>query len=330
MKNYLVPTFTLVMFWFLPATLYAPNDGPILPVEIQIKKLGTVAAPLDGLVVKVGDTLEFKLTDTLSESFPVPRENIKWYQKQMKWDGTYTGWQDIGAHARGVKFEHTCGGGGIFQVKAELTVGLQVIPVIFDRDKDELRTVNGPMGPGRKGQPDAVGVVDTQIQIDVRNEAQLYLGSTAYPNEGYIPASYGFSEYVSNTLKCNIFVAHRACAVGATVPAINGYLRSYLPIANQWGGIEDCYPANPFPNDHIPTTNIFRWGLLARSTNPQPGYIVADSHPGDAGHCGIIDYDGGGIGAGTSGTVNKNWDFYGDAQSGEPLEEHSRLRAFTP
>jgi hypothetical protein len=35
MKNYLVPTFTLVVFWFLPATLYAPNDGPLLPFELN-------------------------------------------------------------------------------------------------------------------------------------------------------------------------------------------------------------------------------------------------------------------------------------------------------
>lgn len=36
MKKYLVPTFTLVMFWFLPATLYAPNDGPLLPPQVEI------------------------------------------------------------------------------------------------------------------------------------------------------------------------------------------------------------------------------------------------------------------------------------------------------
>jgi hypothetical protein len=35
MKNYLLPTFTLVMLWFLPATLYAPNDGPLLPIKIE-------------------------------------------------------------------------------------------------------------------------------------------------------------------------------------------------------------------------------------------------------------------------------------------------------
>ena len=34
MKNYLVPTFTLVIFWFLPATLYAQNNEPLLPVEM--------------------------------------------------------------------------------------------------------------------------------------------------------------------------------------------------------------------------------------------------------------------------------------------------------
>jgi hypothetical protein len=36
MKHYLVPTFTLVLLWFLPATLYATNDGPLLPVEMRI------------------------------------------------------------------------------------------------------------------------------------------------------------------------------------------------------------------------------------------------------------------------------------------------------
>ena len=35
MKNYLAPTFTLVMFWFLPATLYAQNNEPLLPVELE-------------------------------------------------------------------------------------------------------------------------------------------------------------------------------------------------------------------------------------------------------------------------------------------------------
>lgn len=36
MKHYLAPTFTLVLLWFLPATLYATNDGPLLPVEMRI------------------------------------------------------------------------------------------------------------------------------------------------------------------------------------------------------------------------------------------------------------------------------------------------------
>jgi hypothetical protein len=35
MKKYLLPTFTLVMLWFLPATLYAKNNEPLLPVEFK-------------------------------------------------------------------------------------------------------------------------------------------------------------------------------------------------------------------------------------------------------------------------------------------------------
>jgi len=54
-------------------------------------------------------------------------------------------------------------------------------------------------------------------------------------------------------------------------------------------------------------TYIQGWPLLSPSTMPQPGWIIAHPDAGDAGHAAIIDWDGLGIGAGTSETVNKNY-----------------------
>jgi hypothetical protein len=211
-------------------------------------------------------------------------------------------------------FNYTTTTSGIFQVEA-VFFGDDADAVNYVRKVDELKTSNGYMGPGRKGQPDSFGVCDTQTQINIRNEANGYLGSTAYASTVTIPAEYGFSGFGTTRnaiIRCNIFVAHRCCAVGATVPAINGVFHSYPPLANQWAGV--------MSTSHIPfssfTTAITGWPLLSGTSYPQPGFIIAHPDPSDAGHCAIIDYDGGGIGAGVSGTVNKNFQYFYDGTSG--------------
>ncbi len=127
-----------------------------------------------------------------------------------------------------------------------------------------------------------------------------------------LPAQYGFPGYPnegSSIIRCNIFVAHRATAAGASVPKINGFFNEYPPLANEWAGIEDTsiFPGNP--------TYIQSWPILPVAKKPQPGWIIAHPNPDDAGHCAIIDYDGEGIGAGISGTVNKNYDEFWDGSS---------------
>ncbi len=201
----------------------------------------------------------------------------------------------------------------------------QDLPLV--RKKDELQTSNGYMGPGRKGQPDAFGVCDTQKQVDTQGEAKHYLGSPAYATTVPTPSEYGFGAIpASGSIpRCNIFVAHRCCAVGAIVPAINcglgistgnPGLNAYPPRANQWAGIETTILTT------IGTTYIAAWELLTAGTYPQPGFIIAHPQYEGTGHCAIIDYDGGGIGAGTSGTVNKNYPFFYDGTS--------RFRFYTP
>ena len=257
-------------------------------------------APLDGLVVTKGDEVTMR-ANIQPESFKPPLREPRWYYQRLKSDGTWEDWTAFGLVANGKSYTHKTVLSGVFRVKAILSVGS------YSCEKILLRTASETYGPGEAGDPDAFGVTDTQIQIAIRNAARSFLGSTEYPLNGVVSAQYGFQEYGVGADKCNIFVAHRAVQAGAIVPAINGYFAPFdPPTANQWAGAQDT---------HLlilgTQTDIEQWTLVSSPAYPQPGFIVA--HPNDQGpgHVGITDYDGEGIGAGTSGTVNKNFDFLG-------------------
>ncbi len=147
-----------------------------------------------------------------------------------------------------------------------------------------------------KGKPDAIGVTDTAIQIAIKRSAAINLGSSAYDKNTNHPPS-----FPSGTNKCNLFVADKCNDAGATVPWLNGNnpFKPYPPTANQWAGID-------------PIT-IPKWTLLPANTPPQPGFVVADPDSVGSGHCGILDYDGVGIGAGVTYHVSKYYPFFPDS-----------------
>jgi hypothetical protein len=196
--------------------------------------------------------------------------------------------------------------------------------VIYYRDFTEeivegQRTI--PIGPGTIGEADAVGVCDDQMQIDLCRKAQKFLGSRKYESSKNLPAEYGFPSYPAtgnSILRCNIFVAHMGVSAGLQIPKINGYFYEYPPLANEWAG-EEFTGVIPGANNYIQATWIPHWEFPFAGTttlsSPQPGWIIGHPNPGDAGHVGIIDYDGGGIGAGFSGTVNKNFEEFFDGTS---------------
>jgi len=286
----------------------------LLPVQIEVRKKGD-AVPPNGVLVKTGDVLEFVLAPQFFDTEDNFESLITWQYRQRKSDGTYEDWADFGTHGTGTKFEHTTGTGGIFQVKAVITNGGEHE---YKRKKNE-KMGNFEYGPGKKDQPDSIGVCDTQIQIAICREAQSFYGSEVYAGWNVLPAQHGFPEYPASgnsVIRCNIFVAHRATVAGAVVPKINGFFNEYPPLANEWAGIEDTsiWPGDP--------THIAGWPILSSATYPQPGWIIAHPQPGDAGHCAITDYDGEGIGAGTSGTVNKKYLEFWDGTS--------RLRMYQP
>lgn len=288
------------------------------------------APPTTGVLVKTGDTIQMALNPGLlngtisSSAYPITTGQVVWNYRQLKGDGTYTSWTAFGSSPEGPEFNYITTTSGIFQVEAIITINGQSQTWQFVRQHDEAPLPADAsfsnVGPGQKGQRDYFGVCDTQIQIDLRNQALSFLGSTAYAFNQDVPAQYGFSDSPANTIysyvRCNLFVGDMGCAVGATVPAINGYTHHYPPVANQWAGIQSTSHILPF------ITSITGWPLLDSTAYPQPGFIMAHPVPGDQGHCAIIDYDGGGITSGGSGTVNKDYpDFY---------DGTSRYRQYTP
>jgi len=167
----------------------------LLPLMIQVKKKSTSKQPKNGLVVKQGDVIEICLDQIPEDNALLTSENTSWFSRKLKIDGTYTPWEELGEHARGVRFDQTCENSGIFQLKCRFEIGTRAMTVIFERRRDELKTANGYMGPGRKGAPDAFGVSDLQRHIDIRNNALRYLGSPTYAHYTHVPALYGFPEF---------------------------------------------------------------------------------------------------------------------------------------
>jgi hypothetical protein len=316
------PAFTLADHWLVDnsAALLAPHTHShgtnlvadkkvnIIPVEVAIRKKGESVAE-NGVLTKTGEVLEFALSPTLFDTEKLLESDIYWLHRELQADATYGPWTYFGLNGRGTKFEQSMAFGGIYQIKAEFIDGSA--EYLYTRKKDE-KIGTFEYGPGKKGNPDSIGICDNQIQIDICREAQSFYGSESYSAGVVLPAQFGFPEYSNEgnaIIRCNIFVAHRATAIGAFVPKINGFFNEYPPLANEWAGVEDTsiFPGNP--------TYIQSWPILPTAQNPQPGWIIAHPNPSDAGHCAIIDYDGEGIGAGVSGTVNKQYEYFWDGSS---------------
>ena len=288
-----------------------------VPVEVAVKKKMDSDPPIDGMIAKVNDIIEFKISDISQENFPIAAQNIKWFQKQLLADGTYADWCDIGQDARGVKFEHSYDNGGIFQIKCEITANDHTIVFNYVRKQDNIMSRYDPDDASetlqtemKEGALDAIGVCDSQKKIDIRYNAKINLNSTYYAvgNDIY-PVGPGFH--------CNIFVAHKAGDAAATVPWFNGtFPHSYPPVANQWAGVppdpDNGYPAYEY--------HFSDWPLLASDSYPQPGMVAGKGfYTWSTGHCGIVDYDGQWISASgskvqrhTSFVIGRNTDLFGN------------------
>lgn len=186
--------------------------------------------------------------------------------------------------------------GGINQVRALVSLDGHVKEKFYKWNEDE----NQQTGFKKKGDLKAFGVCDEQWQIELRNCAKSYLGSTEYALGADLNGLYEFSSINDGDWKCNYFVSYRIREIGLSLlPQRSIYWRKYPPLANDWSGNAD-------------TSN---WERITENIYIQPGFVVG--HPAflGSGHCGILDFDGAGIAAGEF-IVNRRYKKWLDGTSG--------------
>ena len=296
-----------------------------VPVNIIVKKSGDPDpvpsfSATNGVLVQAGTALDIKFNQNPS-GFPLPNSDLTWYCRQLKETGTsehdinpddyFTAWQSIG---QGPEINYTPPSGGIFQVKAAVVTASGSNDYFYVRKQDALNATDSLKNyqlADKAGQPDYFGVVDDAWQIGVRNAAHACLGSTAYAEGTPLllyaggPTLAGAHGPFKGKDKCNAFVYKQATAGGAPVPLSNN--------AHPWLhniGITYLYPPSAYDWWNS-TYAVSGWSgsIQNASAFPEPGYVVAGPHqepPASQphGHCGILDYDGSWINAGTY-SVNK-------------------------
>jgi hypothetical protein len=300
--------------------------GSILfqPVRVKVTLPGAYNQPDKGLLVLPGSILDFRCTDFTD--FPIPANQMVWQVCRRMMDGSWTEWSPVSTgNTQGSYFSASFSQAGIYKVQVWMITADYPVNVQktfgFARRVSEVEG-NLVYGPGKAGFTDCVGVAQSLKEYAFLLEARNFLASTAYDPEFTLPAQYGFPAYPNegaSTDRCNIFVAHRGVAAGLNIPKINGYFFEYPPIANQWSGVSDSKWWTPVFDSDIDDWNL--WQNIELFTM-KPGMIIATPNQGGIGHCAIVDYDGEGIGAGSSGTVNKNYPFF--IEEGGP-----RFRSYT-
>jgi hypothetical protein len=288
------------------STVNVSGNVYVLPAQVRVFTTGAGGslqeAPDDGLLVLAGTAIVLRTTDLDWNVSQLPDANVIWKVRSMitptaitddvKINGAYSDWTQVGT---GNQYSWTPSGGGVFEIEA-VAFGTTIV---FTR-KHAAAFADPTSHACDAGKPQAVGVCDSQWQIDLRNEAAGWLGATNYDfNQAYPP-------FGKETYKCNLFVAHRIRHAGLTVPWLNGSIwrpaHPYPPTANQWGGADPTVLADIGGPSLVPSYVIQHWS--SPSSAPQPGLIASHPHHGGSGHVGVVDYDGWPIGAGTN-TVNK-------------------------
>ncbi len=262
---------------------------------VRVGDVQIPVAPADGLVVLTNTPVAMHL-----ECEPQGAEaflSSMWHTRRLKSDGTHDEWQLADYHQPGASLVFTPTLGGIYQVRAYAFVaagGSDERYYVWNADEDT------DIGFKRKGDVKAFGVCDEQWQIDLRNCAKSYLGSTDYALMGELDGAYGFAAVPDGSWKCNYFVAYRIREAGLPLlPQRQILWRKYPPLANDWAN----------------GTLIPHWSHLSSLTIVQPGYISGHPAATGSGHVGIVDFDGECIAAGAE-NVNRQYPHWKDGTCG--------------
>jgi hypothetical protein len=295
----------------------------LLPVEVVATERGKSDPPENGLLVKVGDSFDLRLSDTPQSEFPIEKDKIIWQLRRLEGDGSYTEWDDTAL--RGVKATGVVMNPGIFQVRAKLQLSSGDTFVEF------VRTNDAPYGTGssgvanpklKAGEPDFIGFYEYDWQKQLRDEALSHLGETDWSKAGSISGAtvgYGVDATLTFTgsWKCNIFMFMQANDVSATVPT--RVWRDYHVGIPPWTDRDVPPTADEWEDG---ATTITDWTWLPNSSRPQPGFSVSRTRFGYT-HIGILDYDGTWINAGEN-DVNKS------IHLSDPAYQEAKFRKYDP
>jgi hypothetical protein len=285
----------------------------LVSVEVVVRKKTETAAPETGLLVKKGDVITFDVNGPApAGEFPFPPESVKWKVRQLKHDGTTTGWADIGG--QGAELDFTTDQGGVFEAKAVVTPpGGQAEDYPLTRKKDAPHSdssEDAAQDIHKAGAVDYFGVADKQWQIDLRQKALADLGSDKYKRDGLLVWQWWPYPRVASagSNKCNFYVYNKCNDAGVPVPLNSRGVYGNPPMAIDWWN-DNGLGKKDDDGRTISSIDIPGWGRLPDNAMPQPGLVVArpvlDEQPVSySAHCGIFDYDGSWISAGAA-KVNK-------------------------
>lgn len=320
----------------------------LIPGDVTILN-ASGADPLDGLCIKPGQ--EFKLdSDGINgdgtDEFVVETW-WTWQTRRMYADGTFEEWKTVSNAAgpiKGHEITASLADEGIYQVRAKLTpTGVDPIylPAIRMRNASNSIDTGGHAQPlTLAGTPEFLGVTRNDKTLAIRNTAVSWLGSTSYAYDARInmdPAGSPLNPNTTRQPKCNIWLAHMATSAGAPVPMLYRTSKGVFSIPTLPLAMNHWYSSPALPlGGKIYDLDSYNWSNAGMNTDaatprkfPFPGMAVASSGTSDpehpSGHCGVLDYDGSWINAGTN-TVNK-WIFIGD-----PDDDHYkpfRMRIYT-
>ena len=279
------------------AEFYGGGSTSVVSCATTVVRTGHVripSAPDDGLVVLRGTPVAVSLD--CEPQGAGSRLTTLWHTRRLRSDGSFESWQLAGPNYDGVAALLTPNAGGVYQIRVLASAsggGTDERHYIWGTDE------NPEIGRKKTGDLKAFGVCNDQWQIDLRNCAKVYLGSTQYPRNSAVNAQYGYSEIPHGAWKCNIFLAHSIVRAGLSVPHNSTLLNVYPPVANDWAN----------------GTGIDEWTFLGRDIFVQPGYVIGHPAITGSGHCGILDFDGIAIAAGEH-NVNRRYKLWLDGTSG--------------
>ena len=291
----------------------------LLPVEVVVRNESETDTPPDGLSVVEGESITFDFNGRApAESFPLPQSSIDWQTRQMKQNGNFTSWISRGS---GCEYTESWELPGIFQLKAILTLpdgSKQEFTYVRKKDAKHADNRDGDVQDIHKlGSPDYFGITSLAWQSELRSHVVKSLGDTGYAQSATVSTnSFGFDiggksvmTFGPGTDKCNLFVYHKANDIRSAphVALTRGSFGTSPPLAIDWWNDNSGRKDNK--GRVITTVAIPEWSRLSDSDYPQPGFISSradlDEEPEQYhSHCGILDYDGSWISAGSE-KVNK-------------------------